>query len=169
MKRLVALVPLAVLLMGAAEVLQAGLEYRAVTLDPTERRRFRVVNLETVTGSSGRCVEEGMDSEEPDTFWVEASCAGIRTSLAWRKDGTRIHVMACAEPEERTKAQVALRKKLQGDLKAFKSVTACVRNGRVELWGWVKSEADKKKMTALEAKYGLDAVRSFVELIEEEQ
>jgi hypothetical protein len=36
----------------------------------------------------------------------------------------------------------------------------------VELWGWVRTPADKQKMTALEAKHGLDRVRSFVELVE---
>jgi hypothetical protein len=162
MKTLAFLLPL--LTLGAAEVLKE--DYRAVTLDPGGRARFRVVNLETVTGSSGRCIEEGMDSEEPETFWLEASCAGVRTSLAWRKDGTRIHVMACAEPEDRTAAQVKLRKAVQASLKGMNSVTACVKNGRVELWGWVRSSADKQKMTALEAKHGLDKVRSFVELIE---
>lgn len=155
---------LSLLTLGAAEVLKE--DYRAVTLDPGGRARFRVVNLETVTGSSGRCIEEGMDSEEPETFWLEASCPGVRTSLAWRKDGTRIHVMACAEPEERTAEQVKLRKALQASLKGMKGVTACVKNGRVELWGWVRTAADKQKMTALEAKHGLDRVRSFVELIE---
>lgn len=163
MKPLVLLV-MPLLLLGSAEVLKE--DYRAVTLDPGGRLRFRVPNLEYVTGSSGRCIEEGMDSEEPETFFLEASCGGIRTSLAWKKDGTRVHVMACAEPEERTAEQVKLRKTLQGQVKAWKSVTACVKNGRVELWGWVKSAADKKKMGALEAKYGLDRVRSFVELIE---
>lgn len=153
--------------LGAAEVLSE--DYRAVTLEPGGRARFRVPRLDTVTGSSGRCIEEGMDTEEPETFWLEASCGGVRTSLAWRKDGTRIHVMACAEPEERTAAQVKLRKALQASLKGLKSVTACVKNGRVELWGWVKTPADQKKMTALEAKHGLDKVRSFVELIPKEE
>jgi hypothetical protein len=160
------LVLLPLLILGGAEVLKE--DYRAVTLEPKGRTRFRVPNLETVTGSSGRCIEEGMDSEEPETFWLEASCGGVRTSLAWRKDGTRIHVMVCAEPEERTAEQVKLRKAVQAALKGMKSVTACVRNGRVELWGWVKSAADKTRMTALEARHGLDKVRSFVELIETE-
>lgn len=163
MKPLV-LLAMPLLFLGSAEVLKE--DYRAVTLEPGGRARFRVPNLEYVTGSSGRCIEEGMDSEEPETFFLEASCAGVRTSLAWKKDGTRVHVMACAEPEERTAEQVKLRKVLQGQVKAWKSVTACVKNGRVELLGWVKTAADKKKMGALEAKYGLDRVRSFVELIE---
>jgi hypothetical protein len=77
--------------------------------------------------------------------------------------------MACAEPEERTAEQVKLRKALQAQVKAWKSVTACVRNGRVELWGWVKTAADQKKLDALEAKYGLEKVRSFVEVIEVEK
>jgi hypothetical protein len=160
------LVPLAMplLLLGAAEVLRE--DYRAVTLEPGGRARFRVPDLEYVTGSSGRCIEEGLDSEEPETFVLVASCAGVRTSLAWKKDGTRVHVMACAEPEDRTAEQVKLRKTLQGQVKAWKSVTACVRNGRVELLGWVKTAADQKKLGALEAKYGLEKVRSFVEVIE---
>jgi len=163
------LVPLIVplLLLGAAEVLKE--DYRAVTLEPGGRVRFRVPDLEYVTGSSGRCIEEGLDSEEPETFFLEASCAGVRTSLAWKKGGTRVHVMACAEPEERTAEQVKLRKALQAQVKAWKSVTACVRNGRVELWGWVKTAADQKKLGALEAKYGLEKVRSFVEVIEVEK
>jgi hypothetical protein len=164
MKPLALAIPL--LFLGSAEVLKDG--YRAVTLEPGGRARFRVPNLETVTGSSGRCIEEGMDQEEPETFFLEASCGGVRTSLAWKKDGTRVHVMACAEPEERTPAQVKLRKQVQAQLKAWKSVTACVKNGRVELWGWVLTPADKKKVAELEAKFGMEKVRSFVELVEAE-
>lgn len=154
------------LLLGAADVVQE--DYRAVTLGPGERATFRVPGLERVTGASGRCVEEGMDTAEPETFFLEASCAGLRTTMAWRRDGRRVHVMACAEPEERTEAQVKLRKALQVQLKGLRSVTACVRDGRVELWGWVKTASERKRVAALEAKHGRDQVRDRVELLKAE-
>lgn len=158
---------LAVLLLGAAEQLTG--EYRAVTLEVGQRRQFRVPRLERVTGSSGRCLEEGMDGEEAEAIWIEASCAGVRTSLVWKTDGKRVHVMACAEdPETRSAEQLKLRQRLEKDLKGLKSVTACVRNGKVELWGWVKTEVELGQLKALEKKYGLDAVRSYAELLEPE-
>lgn len=155
----------AVLALSNAEVLTAP--YRAVTLDPGQRRLFRAPGLERVTGSSGICVAEGMDGSEPETFWVEGQCGGVRTSLVWLKDGTRLHVMACAEEADRTQRLVKLRQRLQGEVKELKSVTACVRNGKVELWGWVATEAQQKKVAALELKHGLDNVKNRVELIEE--
>lgn len=156
----------ALLLSGAAEPLTG--DYRAITLEVGQRRQFRVQRLETVTGSSGRCVEEGMDSEEPESIWIEASCGGVRTSLVWRKDGTRVHVMACAEdPETRTAEQLRLRQRVEKELKGLKSVTACVRGGRVELWGWVQTDAEAAQLKALEKRFGLDAVRNFAERLEE--
>lgn len=162
-----ALLAVPLLCLGAAEVLTGEL-YRAVTLDPGQRKQFRVPGLERVTGASGRCVEEGMDVSEPETFWLEASCGGVRTTLVWLRDGTRVHVLACAEEGDRSASLVKLRKKVQGEVKRWRTVTACVRGGRVELWGWVKTPAEKKQVAALEAKYGLDALRDKVELFEEE-
>lgn len=164
MRTLLAL--LVLLPLGAAEVLK-GEAYRAVTLEPKQRKQFRVPGLERVTGASGKCIEEGMDVEEPETFWLEATCGGVRTALVWLTDGTRISVMACAE-EERTPAQLKLRQALQAEVKRWRTVTACVREGRVELWGWVKTAEEKKKLTALETRYGLDLVRDRVEIIGEE-
>lgn len=165
--RLLLLGGLAVLLMGAAEQLTG--EYRAITLEVGQRRQFRVAKLETVTGSSGRCIEEGLDSEEAEAIFVEASCAGVRTALVWKTDGTRVHVMACAEdPETRTAEQLKLRRTVEGQLKALKSVTACVRNGRVELWGWVRTDAEAAQLKALEKRFGIDSVRSFAERLEVE-
>jgi len=163
-----ALCLLPLLFTGSAEVLQ-GVTHRAVTLEPGERRTFRIPQLEKVTASSGRCIEEGMDSEEPDTLFVSGACSGVRTALAWRRDGVRIHVMACAEDEKRPAALVSLRKVVQGELKAWRSATACVRNGRVELWGWVKSPEELRQVAALEAKYGTERVRNNVELAELEE
>jgi len=154
--------------LNAAELLSG--DYRAITLEVGQHRQFRVPKLETVTGSSGRCVEEGVDSEEPESIWIEASCSGVRTSMVWKKDGSRVHVMACAEdPGTRTPAMLKLRQKVQNDVKSLKSVTACVRNGRVELWGWFKTAAEGAQVTALEKKYGLESVRSFVEKLEGEE
>lgn len=153
--------------LGSAELLSG--EYRAVTMEVGQHRQFRVPKLETITGSSGRCLEEGMDTEEPDSIWIEASCAGVRTSMVWKKDGSRVHVMACAEdPETRTPALLKLRKKIEGELKGSKSVAACVRNGKVELWGWVKTDAEGALLAAIEKKYGLDQVRSYAEKIQSE-
>jgi len=159
----------ALLSLGAAEVLKEPLRYRAVTLDPGQRMRFTVPGLERVTAASGTCVEEGMDTETPETFWLEASCGGLRTTLAWKKGGTRVSVMACAEDSERPAHLLKLRKKVQASLKKLKSVTACVRHGRVELWGWVETEAEKKQVAAVEKKHGPDSVRSKVELLESEE
>lgn len=151
--------------LGSAELLTG--EYRALTMEVGQHRQFRVPRLETITGSSGRCLEEGMDSEEPEAIWIEASCAGVRTSLVWKKDGTRVHVMACAEdPQTRPAELLKLRKKVQAQLKGSKTVAACVRNGKVELWGWVKTDAELARLGALEKKYGLDSVRSFAEKIQ---
>lgn len=166
MKPLLSLVTM--LSLGSAELLSG--DYRAVTMQVGDHRQFRVPKLETITGSSGRCIEEGMDSEEPDSIWIEASCAGVRTSMVWKKDGTRVHVMACAEdPETRTPALLKLRQKVQGELKGSKTVAACVRNGKVELWGWVKSETESAHLAALEKKYGIDQLRSYAEMIKSEE
>lgn len=156
------------LMLGSAEVLSG--DYRAVTLEVGQRRHFRVPKLETITGSSGRCLEEGLDGDEPEAIWIEATCAGVRTSMVWKKDGSRVHVMACAEDlETRTPALLKLRKKIEGELKGSKTVAACVRNGRVELWGWVKTDAEGTLIASLEKKYGLDSLRSFAEKIQSEE
>lgn len=153
---------------GAAEVISG--EYRAVTLESGQRRHFRVPNLETITGSSGRCVEEGMSGSEPDTIWIEAACSGVRTSLAWKKDGTRVHVMVCAEDlETRTTEQLKFRQKIEKELKSLKTVTACVRNGRVELWGWVKTASEQAQLDALVKKHSLDGLKNNAELIKTEE
>lgn len=153
--------------LSAAESLGA-LQYRAVTIEPAQRLTFRVHELERVTAASGRCVEEGMDLEEPETFWLQASCSGVRTSFAWKKDGTRVHVMACAEDGKRTPELVKLRQKVQADLKAYKAVTACVRSGQVQLWGWALSPAERDKVAAIAKKHG-EAVENRVELIGEDE
>lgn len=156
------------LVLSGAEVLSG--DYRAVTLEVGQRSRFRVPKLETITGSSGRCLEEGLDGEEPEAIYIETSCAGVRTSLVWRNDGKRVHVMACAEdPETRSPLLLKLRQKIQGELKNLKSVTPCVRNGRVELWGWVRTDADEAAVKAIEKKYGQDQVRSHAEKVATEE
>lgn len=147
------------------EVLE-NIEYRAVTIEPGQRKSFRVPTLEKVTASSGACVEEGMEFETGETFWLRATCGGVRTALVWRADGKRIHVLACAEDEKRAPAVVRLRLKLQGELKGSRQQTACVRNGRVELWGWASSAEDKMRLDALAAKYGDEQVKNFIELLE---
>lgn len=158
----------AFLVLGAAEPLGTT-RYRAVTLEPSQRRMFRVADLERVTAASGRCVEEGMDVDEPETFWLEASCSGVRTTFAWKKDGSRVHVMACAEDVRRQPALVKLRQKVQGELKAYKAMTACVRGNKVELWGWALSPKEREVAAALEAKHGLDQVVNHVELLGEDE
>jgi hypothetical protein len=72
--------------------------------------------------------------------------------------------MVCAE-ESAAPELVTLRKAMQAELRALRGVTACVRNGRVELWGWARSEEELQRMRGLERKYP-EQVRSFVELIE---
>lgn len=147
---------------GGAEVLDAG-GLRAITLTKGERRTFRVPDLDKVTGNTGRCIEEGLDTEEAGSLYVEALCGGVRTTVAWKKDGARVQLLVCAE--EAAGELLPLRKALQGELRAHRGVTACVRNGRVELWGWVRKEADLQRMLGLERKHP-GKVRNFVELVE---
>ncbi len=156
---------LLVLLSGATETL-VNVEYRAVTLEPGQRKGFRVPTLEKVTATSSTCVEEGMDLDQAETFWMQAACSGVRTAFAWRADGHRVYVMACAEDSAaRPAALVKLRQKVQVEAKLSKSQTACVRNGRVELWGWAKSAEEKAGLDQFVAKHA-DQVTSFVEVID---
>jgi hypothetical protein len=151
---------------GGFEVLEANLEYRAVTLEPGQRKGFKVRSLETVTGTSGPCIEEGMDLEENETFWMRATCGGVRTAMVWKTGGHRVQVMACAEDAKaRPAAALKLRLKVQAQAKLTKMQTACVHNGRVEFWGWAKSADEKAKLDALVAQYGEDLLQNFVEVL----
>ena len=151
---------------GGPEVLK-GIRYRAVTLANGERKLFKIPDVERVTGSWGACLEETVDLEETETLAITATCESMRTSMVWLKDGTRIHMLACAEGPSVSAPMKKLRAKLQGDLKKWKSTTACVRNGRVELWGWVESPADRDRIAALMEKQDPSKVVNKVELIEE--
>jgi hypothetical protein len=154
-------------MLGSAEPLGAT-RYRAVTLDPGQRRMFRVSELEKVTASSGLCIEEGMDVDEPETFWLEGSCSGVRTTFAWKKGGARVHVLACAEDPRRPPALLKLRQKVQSELKAHKAMTACVRGSRVELWGWALTAQEHEFASSLAKKHG-DQVENHVELLSEDE
>ena len=159
----------ALLLVGAAawagpEVL-VGVRYRAVTIGFEENKSFKVPDVERITASSGACLEETLDVEETQTLIITAACEGVRTSMVWLKDGTRIHMLACAEDRELKPELKKLRTRLQGELKAWKSATACVRNGRVELWGWVEKQEDKDRIVTLAQKYG-EKVLDKVEYVE---
>jgi osmotically-inducible protein OsmY len=90
-----------------------------------------------------------------ETMFVEASCAGVRTSIAWLANGKRIHVLVCAEDETRSTASLKKRQAAQKDLKAWKAVTACVRAGEVHLLGWAQSAAEKEKLAAVAKRHGL--------------
>lgn len=151
---------------GGPEVLK-GVRYRAVTLAASERKLFKIPDVDRVTGSSGACLEETLDLEETETLAITATCESVRTSMVWLKDGTRIHMLACSEAATVSAPLKKLRAKLQGDLKKWKSTTACVRNGRVELWGWVEHPADRDKIAALVEKQDPAQVVNKVELIEE--
>lgn len=129
--------------------------YRALTLNPSERRELRIAGLERVTGSSGACLEEGLALDSVETMFVEASCAGVRTSIAWLKGSVRVHVLVCAEDAERPAASVKLRQKAQGELKKWSSVTACVRGAEVHLLGWVQNPGEKVKIAAVAKKLAL--------------
>ena len=161
----------AVVLLAAAaawagpEVLK-GVRFRAVTLAHEERKQFKIPDVERLTASSGMCLEETLDVEETQTLIISATCEGVRTSMVWLKDGTRIHMLACAEGAGVKPELKKLRLKLQGELKAWKSATACVRNGRVELWGWVEEPDDKEKISQIAAKYDYEKVVNKVELVE---
>ncbi|MCA2981825.1 MAG: hypothetical protein INH41_05925 [Myxococcaceae bacterium] len=159
---------LALVVLAGAEPLGPA-RFRAVTLEPGQRRSFRVERLEKVTAASGRCVEEGLDVDEPETFWLEASCSGVRTTLAWRRDGSRVAVLACAEDEKRAPALVKRRQKLQAELKALKGVTACVRNGTVELWGWALTPTEAGQVAALARRLGEEQVTNKVELLGDDE
>jgi hypothetical protein len=129
--------------------------FRALTLNPNEHRELSAVGLERVTASSGACIEEGMALDSVETMFVEASCAGVRTSIAWLVNKTRIHILVCAEDETRGTAALKLRQKAQGEIKAWKSVTACVRGQEVHLLGWAQNAGEKAKVAAVAKRLGL--------------
>lgn len=144
---------LAALLAAAPEELTG--RYRAITLGPAERRELHAAGLERVTGSSGRCLEEGMAPDSVETMFVEAKCAGVRTSIAWLKGNKRIHVLVCAEDQARSKAAVKLRERAQRELKGQPSVTACVRGDEVHLLGWAATASEREKLGAAAKRLGL--------------
>lgn len=164
---------LALLLLPAAAQAQAqaerlgGLRYRAVTLEPGQQKSFVLPGVEKLTGNSGECLEEGLMPDSLETLFIRALCPGVRTSLAWKADGTRLHILACSEGAERGAAVLALRKKVQAALKKEKAVTACVRGGHVELLGWAFSEAALARWVALARAHGAQ-VESHVELVEDD-
>jgi hypothetical protein len=129
--------------------------FRALTLSPKEHRELKLAGLERVTASSGACLEEGMATEMDQTMVIDVTCAGVRTSIAWLKGGVRVHVLICAEDEARPASAVKLRQKAQGDLKAWKSVTACVRGAEVHLLGWAQNPAEKEKLAGVAKRLGL--------------
>lgn len=144
-----------------------GLSYRAVTFEPGQHRQFRIPQMERVTGASGDCIEETLDSGEMETLSLQSSCAALRTAMVWRRDGSRVNLMVCAESAERSPALVKLRRSVSQALQSakLKGATACVRNGQVELWGWALTEQELKTVVALERRFG-SSVRSHVELVE---
>jgi hypothetical protein len=150
----------------AAPELLKGVRYRAVTLAPEERKLFTIPEADRVTASSGACLEEALDVENTHTLIITASCEGLRTSMVWLKDGSRIAVLACAEASQTSPELKKLRLKVQGDLKGWKSATACVRNGVVQMWGWVESQEDKDRIARLVEKYGPEKVADKVEYVE---
>ena len=131
-----------------------GPQYRALTLEPKEQRVVPVPGLEKVTGASGQCIEEEVSGD--DALTLVATCPGVRTTMAWLKDGSRVHVMACAEGAERPPALLARRKKAQADLKSIKGVTACIRSGRLELLGWTLDKAERAAVARVAKKHGGD-------------
>jgi hypothetical protein len=146
-----------VLLVGCSAFAQDSLigpQYRAYTLDPKERKIVAVPGLERVTGASGQCIEEELS--EFQSLTLVATCPGVRTTLAWLKDGARMHFMACAEGDDRPAELVTKRKKLQAELKAIKGVTACIRARRIELLGWSLDKQEKAKVAQLAKKHGAD-------------
>jgi hypothetical protein len=147
------------------EVLK-NIRYRAVTLAHEERKQFKIPDVERLTASSGMCLEETLDVEETQTLIIGATCEGVRTSMVWLKDGTRIHMLACAEGAMLNPDLKKLRMKLQSELKPWKSATACVRNGRVELWGWVEEKSDQEKIAKIANKHAYEKVANKVELVE---
>ena len=170
--RLRSVLPAALLLTLTATSAWAGpevlknLRYRAVTLAHAERKQFKIPDVERLTASSGLCLEETLDVEETQTLIISATCEGVRTSMVWLKDGTRIHMLACAEGNVLSPELLKLRKKLQVELKPWKSATACVRNGRVELWGWVENTEAQEKISKIARKYEYEKVANKVELVE---
>lgn len=142
-----------------------NVRFRAVTIPYEENKSFKVPGVERITAASGACLEETLDVEETQTLIITAACEGVRTTMVWLKDGTRIHMLACGEDREPKPELKKLRAKLQTEMKAWKSATACVRNGRVELWGWVEKQEDKDKIVAIAQKHG-EKVLDKVEYVE---
>jgi hypothetical protein len=130
--------------------------FRAITLTPGESKQFKIPEVERLTANSGTCLEESLDTEEEHTLVITAKCGGVRTSMVWLKGGEKIQMLACAEDDKSTAEAKKLRAKLQPLLKAYKSVTACARYGRVELLGWVEKQTDLDKISAIATKNDAD-------------
>jgi hypothetical protein len=140
--------------------------YRAVTLNPNERREMHAKGLDRVTAASGACIEEGLSADNPDTLFMQANCPGVRTSIAWLQHNVRVHILICVESEDREKAQVKLRQKAQKELKAWRGITPCVRGNEVHLLGWAATPAERTTLGAMAKKLGLV---DKVELLGEEE
>ncbi len=139
--------------------------YRAMTLSQSERKELRAVGLERVTASSGECLEEGMALDSVETMFVQATCPGVRTSIAWLKGSVRIHILMCSEPEDMPPPLVKLRAKAQREVKPYRGVTACVRGPEVHLLGWAATPSERAKLAAVAKKLGLvDKVELLGEL-----
>jgi hypothetical protein len=149
-----ALLAVALLTLGTEPENLTG-RYRALTLNPGERRELHALGLERVTGASGACIEEGMSSDSVETMFVQANCSSVRTTIAWLQKSVRIHILICAEGEEREAALVKQREKAQREFKAWKGVTVCVRGPEVQLLGWAASPAERDKLAAKAKKLGL--------------
>ena len=155
----------ALMLLAQAETLDV--EFRAVTLAVNERRVFHVPHLDRVTGSTGRCVAEGLDSAETQSFWVQGLCSGMRTVMVWKKNGRRMHLLTCVEGDDASSDVTQNRNAISNELKAMRSVTVCARNGRIEVWGWTQTPKEMDRINAILTKYDRSSVRNFVERIEE--
>lgn len=140
--------------------------YRAITLNPDERRELHAKGLERVTGASGACIEEGLSADTTETLFVQGHCPGVRTSMAWLEHNVRVHILICVESEDREKGPLKLREKAQKEFKNWRGVTACVRGQEVHLLGWAATPAERAKLGAMAKKLGLV---DKVELLGEEE
>jgi hypothetical protein len=141
---------LALLLLADPEVLKGG-AYRAVTIKAGDRKLFKIPDLEKLTGSSGKCIEEGMADTDEGIIAVSAECAGVRTTMAWLNDKRRVTLLVCAE-KETTPALEKQRSAIAKELRDIGSVTVCIREKTLWLHGWVFTDAQQARVRAIAGK-----------------
>jgi hypothetical protein len=141
---------LSLVLLADPEVLKGG-TYRAITIKAGERKLFKIPDLDRLTGSSGKCIEEGMADTDEHIIAISADCAGVRTTMAWLNDKRRVTLLVCAE-KETTPALEKQRSAIAKELRDISSVAVCIREKALWLHGWVFTDAQQARVRSISDK-----------------